>query len=253
MCLSAQPQGLFDLHCHLLPYVDDGAQTFAEATQLLAAQVAQGVGTICLTPHLRAGMFETSDEKIAQQYARLAQYAADMPTPVTLRLGREYHCDNPFLARLAQGEIQPIEGTSSLLLEFSSTRHTAAQICAGVSAVCDAGFTPIVAHVERYQAVRDNPALLEQITALGAQCQMNADGLLGNNGLRERWYCMRLLKQYSASIAIIASDAHRRTGRAPNLGDCADYLSKKLPAAQWQALFVENPKRLLDLSVQRMV
>ncbi len=246
--LQTQPQGLVDLHTHLLPYVDDGAQTLAEAQALLAAQAAQGVGTICLTPHWRAGMFETPAEKINQQYARLTAYVASMPQPIALRLGREYYCDTAFLKLLAAGQVQPIQGTNSVLIEFSPTRHTAEHLCASVCALRDAGFTPIVAHVERYKPVRDNPHLLQQLTALGAYCQMNAEGVLGKMGLREKWFCLRLLRQQSEHIALIASDSHRTVGRTPNLGDCAAYLQKKLPPAQWQALFVENPKKLLALA-----
>ncbi len=236
---------LTDIHCHLLPYVDDGAQTLQEAQQLLAAQCAQGVGTICLTPHWRAGMFETPHDKIQQQYARLCEYAASMPAPPKLRLGREYYCNTDFLHLLATGDVHPIEGTNTMLIEFSPTRHDAQRICAGVQAVQEAGFTPLIAHVERYDAVRKDPALLAELTAMGAYCQMNAEGVLGKMGWREKQFCTRLLKMHAADIAIMASDAHRLNMRTPNLGDCTTLLQKKLPAAQWQALFIENPQRLL--------
>lgn len=236
---------LTDIHCHLLPYVDDGAQNLQEAKALLQAQQAQGVGTVCLTPHWRADMFETPHEKIQQQYLRLAEYAATLQNPLALRLGREYYCDKTFLQHLAAGHVLPIEGTQCVLIEFSPHRHTSADLCAGVATVKVAGFTPIIAHVERYQAVRQDTAILQELTAMGAYCQMNTEGLLGKMGIRERWFCQKLLKEHSAEIALLASDAHRLNMRSPNLGDCAKVLRKKLPPSQWQALFVENPNRIL--------
>lgn len=236
---------LIDMHSHLLPYVDDGVQTLQEAKTLLQMQCAQGVGTVCLTPHLRSGMFETSQQKINEQYARLCECAAALPSAPALRLGREYHCDNGFFKRLAAGRILPLEGTNTLLIEFSSHHHNAHDICAAVQAVQDTGFIPLIAHVERYGAVRNDPAILSELHAMGAYCQMNAEGVLGKMGLREKWFCTKLLKSYAAEISVIASDAHRVTGRVPNLGDAAAALQKKLPPAQWQALFVENPKMLL--------
>ncbi len=239
-------QGLVEFHCHLLPYVDDGAQTISEAKAMLAAQCAQGVRTVCVTPHWRSGMFETPWQEIERHYATLVAYAATLEPPLTLRLGREYYCDKAFYALLDAGEVRPIEGTRCVLIEFSPYRHTAQDLREGVTAVKQAGFIPLVAHVERYDAVRKSPQILVQLTQLGAYCQMNTEGLLGQFGLRERWRCLRLLKTQGDSISLIASDAHRKTVKAPNLGDCADYLRKKLSPDQWQALFVKIPAQLLE-------
>ncbi len=239
-------QGLVEFHCHLLPYVDDGAQTLGEAKAMLAAQAAQGVSTICVTPHWRSGMFETPWQEIERQYAALCAYAATLAAPPVLRLGREYFCDAAFYAHLAAGEVRPIEGTRCVLIEFSPRHHTAQDLCDGVAAVGAAGFTPIVAHVERYAAVQKEPQLLARLTQQGAYCQMNTEGLLGKLGLRARLRCLRLLKTQGASIALVASDAHRKTEHPPNLGDCAAYLRKKLSPDQWQALFVRTPAQLLE-------
>ncbi len=239
-------QSLVEFHCHLLPYVDDGAQTLREAKAMLAAQAAQGVRTVCVTPHWRSGMFETPWQEIERHYATLADYAATLTPPVMLRLGREYYCDKAFYALLAAGKVRPMEGTHCVLIEFSPQHHTAQDLCDGVAAVKQAGFTPLVAHVERYAAVRKKPQILAQLAQQGAYCQMNTEGLLGKLGLWEQWRCLRLLKTQGSAIALVASDAHRAATSAPNLGECAAYLQKKLSPDQWQMLFVENPAQLLE-------
>ena len=65
--------GIADIHCHIIPYVDDGALRMEEAKELLTMQIEQGVGTICCTQHLRHHMFETPDETIKEQFARLKE------------------------------------------------------------------------------------------------------------------------------------------------------------------------------------
>ena len=68
---------LVDLHCHLMPFVDDGAYDEEECLELLRMEAAQGVRTICLTPHLRAEMFETTDEEIARHFEQVLSLARE--------------------------------------------------------------------------------------------------------------------------------------------------------------------------------
>lgn len=91
---------LVDIHCHLLPYVDDGAENFTEACYLLESQLQQGVQTICFTPHWRTGMFESTQQTVEAQFARLQQEAAKRYPQLRLCLGREYFCDSEFLDHL---------------------------------------------------------------------------------------------------------------------------------------------------------
>ena len=84
---------MVDIHCHLLPYVDDGAEDLDEAVELLEEQHKQGVTTICFTPHLRTDMFESPDEKIIRQFERLDRIQRENGFGMSLYLSREYHCD----------------------------------------------------------------------------------------------------------------------------------------------------------------
>ena len=78
-----------DIHCHILPYVDDGAEQKEESMALLESQYQQGVRVICVTPHLRKGMFETPDEVVIEQFERLLQRARAFEGKIHLYLSRE--------------------------------------------------------------------------------------------------------------------------------------------------------------------
>ena len=84
------PQGLTDIHCHILPYVDDGSDDEDETRDLIAMQSRQGVDRIIITPHLREGMFETPQRQVDMEFNRLSQpservYAYDPPGTACLR------------------------------------------------------------------------------------------------------------------------------------------------------------------------
>ena len=87
-------QGIIDIHCHILPGIDDGAQTVREAREMLKMQYRDGVRKIILTPHYRPGMFEPSVSQIYRTYYRLQEEAKE--TNIQLFLGREYHISSKF-------------------------------------------------------------------------------------------------------------------------------------------------------------
>ena len=80
-------KGIFDIHCHIIPSVDDGAADFREAEELLRMEYAQGVRSIIVTPHFRIGMFEISQERIKRQFLILKKVAGRISHNLNLYLG----------------------------------------------------------------------------------------------------------------------------------------------------------------------
>ena len=84
-------EGIFDIHCHIVPGVDDGAADIEETRKLLEMEYKQGVRNIILTPHFRFQMFETSLEKVQRQFRLAEEAAADISKDLHLYLGCEFH------------------------------------------------------------------------------------------------------------------------------------------------------------------
>lgn len=240
---------LTDVHCHLVPYVDDGAQNLAEAEQLLQMQLEQGVTTIYCTPHLRRGMFETLQEKVDEQFERLCNLAAGMQNGPRLFLSREYHCDTGLMEALQKDSVRPLGNGEYLLIEFSN-RHELSEMFRYLEAVQAVGLIPVVAHVERYGCILEDPDLAQQLIQHGARLQMNASSILGKEGWKRKFFCRKLLKR--DQVFLVASDAHHVDWRMPNLGDCAQVLKKKLPAEQLQRILYTNPSLLEQGSAQNI-
>lgn len=228
---------MIDLHCHLLPYVDDGAHDLEEAEALLTLEAEQGVKTLCVTPHLRLGMFETPDREIIRQFERLKGLAAR--NGMALYLSREYHCDELLWESLREGRLLPLGGRT-LLTEFSAA-HSAQELCQAAQTLRSCGYTPLLAHAERYPVCTE--ALLRELKRLGALIQINADAVLGFEGRFLKKRVWSLLQNGLADV--IASDAHSTDERPPRLRECAALLGKKLGREQAERLLLRNPERVL--------
>ena len=230
-----------DIHCHILPYVDDGALRTTESDELVQMEYDQGVSVICLTPHLRKNMFETPDEEIRRRYEQLLERQRVSSSPIRFYLSREYHCDPGLLKKLEKGEILPLGEGRTILAEFSF-RHPESMIRDYVKTILSYGFTPLVAHVERYPAL-DSPAKVESLIELGALIQMNASAVIGSEGRRTAAWCKKLLKE--DLVHVIASDAHDPSDRPPELIQCAEHLERKFGRDRAEKLLWTNPIHIL--------
>ncbi len=234
---------LTDLHCHLMPYVDDGAYDEEECLALLKLEAEQGVRCICLTPHLRADMFETSDEEILRHFAMVQELVREAALPLELCHSREYHFDRLFRKRLESGQLRPLGAGSSLLVEFGGW-HGREEILDAVNMVKAAGYVPLIAHVERYAPLQQDWSFACELREQGSLLQVNAGSVLGHEGLRQRLLCKKLLQK--DLITVIASDAHDISFRTPQLRQCAEHLESKFGRQTARKLLSGNPKAILE-------
>ena len=235
------PRGLTDIHCHILPYVDDGSDDEDETRDLIAMQSRQGVDRIIITPHLRERMFETSQREVDIEFERLREYVRTIRGP-RIYAGRENHCDHLFLHELHSGRAVTLAQSEYILIEFA--RHGRDRIFRYVNEVLDQGLVPVIAHVERYPAIWAEPELAGELAAKGALLQMNCESVMGLMGRRQQALSMRLLEE--DVISFMASDAHHRDYRVPDLGICADRLAGILPQDQFIRIFYRNPERIFE-------
>ncbi len=240
-----------DLHCHILPYVDDGALRTQESDELVRMQRQQGANVICCTPHLRKHMFETPDDEIRRRFAQLLERQSKpsedpedaFAAPLRFFLSREYHCDALLLEKLEKGEILPLGEGNYILAEFSY-RHSESQIHEYIRTILSYGFAPLIAHLERYPAI-EKPAQAAALIDMGALIQVNASSLCGSEGRRQAVWCKKLIK--AGLVHVVASDAHDPAERPPELFDSAAFLERKFGSETAEALLWTNPLHILNL------
>ena len=231
---------LTDIHCHILPGVDDGADTMEEARKILRLEYRDGVRTIIATPHYREGMFEPAMKQVVKVYIQVREMAREMG--MHLYLGCEYHTNSRMVKDLRRKRRPTMVGSSYVLTEFSGA-HNYEKIRNQVYDLLTEGYQPILAHIERYPCLREDIQKVRELVDLGAYIQMNAGAILGESGSPIRKFGRQVMEE--DLLHFIASDAHGVKYRRPNLGACAKYVSKKMGHSYAEKIFCENPDHIL--------
>jgi len=202
--------GFVDLHSHVCPSGDDGAQSMAEGVELCESAARHGTRILFATPHVSE--IVPPDER---REARVAERVEELRerTGVDLRLGWEL---TPIAELLDEDPRRyALEGLDVVLMEVPFTGP--ADLLVALAEHTEAtGLTPLVAHPERTQAVLERPVLAEELAERGWPLQVNATSLLGRHGAEPEELGWRFLREGVATV--VASDGHRAT-RPPHLDE----------------------------------
>jgi protein-tyrosine phosphatase len=158
-----------------------------------------------------------------------------------LYLGAEHHLSSDFLEGLAARQVVPIHTSAYLLVELSP--YLSFELLdVGIGRILQAGFFPLLAHVERYEIFRDRPQRLAAHIARGCVAQVNGNSVL-TEGRRQRT-AHDLLRR--GLVHVIASDSHGSVRRPPNLRPASEELLRRFSREQVKAWMFDNPGRLLN-------
>jgi len=230
---------LIDIHCHVLPFVDDGPDNIEEAVEILDESARQGVYSMIVTPHYRKEMFEPSQQQVAESFRVLQKEAA--AKGIRIFLGCEYFRNSEMVENIHSGRCVTLADTSYVLLEFSSI-DSFNYIRNFTYNMKVKGYQPIIAHVERYNSCW-NVDKIRELKEGGIGIQVNAATILGKHGLKNKKISLNLMK--NDLIDYIASDTHGVTDRMQNLGKCSEYVAKKMGVPYMKRIFYSNPSNIL--------
>jgi protein-tyrosine phosphatase len=236
---------MIDFHNHVIPGVDDGASTLEEALAALRELRGQGVSVVVATPHLdasslaRVGGADDPLESIRAGWERLRAAAAAEVPGLRVERGAEIMLDTPSPSFDAP-EVR-LAGTSFVLIEFPFMSIPPAA-GAALFEVKLRGWTPVVAHPERYHNFDDDCAQAVEWRERGGLLQVNAGSLLGRYGAaaeRRGWALLGL-----GLVDYISSDFHARG--TPHLRGCSEALAAAGGGEQARLLMHDNAARMLD-------
>lgn len=235
--------GLADIHTHILPGVDDGAADMAQARKLLHMAYEDGIRMLFLTPHYRKKYRKNTPADLREVFLQLEQIVRQDFPDMKLCLGSEIHYELDAPEQLAQGNVLTLQDSDYCLLEFRPGALRS-QVLMGVSEMIRYGYTPIIAHAERYDVFLQDKTLADEVLDMGALIQLNADSVLGKNGWKVKRFCKRLLKD--EQVHFIASDAHDTEQRPPLLQACWQMICKKYGDEYANRLFIAHPQAIID-------
>lgn len=232
-----------DIHTHILPGVDDGAADFEVAIALLKQAQSHGTSAVVLTPHYRGHFRGNVAGHLKPIYEEFVKKATAHCPGMELYLGCETGYEMDISEKLNDGTVLTINNTQYVLLEFRDHAFRS-RIIEGTLEVLNFGFVPILAHVERYEAFRNNPELAEELIHLGALIQINADSVMGRMGFGAKRFVHRLLRNHQ--VHFVATDAHSLNKRRPTLKDCYEKISRKYGKERACLLLYKNARTVLE-------
>jgi protein-tyrosine phosphatase len=236
-----------DVHCHILPGVDDGAKNMQQTEEMLRFAYREGVCEIITTPHFFASGNNIPRERLEQVLHQTQEMAGQQKIPIRLFSGNEIYYTSEAARLLEAGEICTLAGSRYVLVEFDPSVEYS-YLRNGVLELVSYGYLPILAHTERYGCLFEKKERLQRIREHGAYLQVNtasfSGSIVGSIPRRTRY----LLKQ--ELIDLVGTDAHNTADRSPRIGECGAYLEKKLGREKAERILCENPRAiLLDINI----
>lgn len=232
-----------DMHCHSLPGVDDGAATMEESLQMLQTAYADGIRKVIVTPHFHHRRGHVPKEVILQKLEEVQQAVKATCPELELYPGNELYYSSKLPELVAENQVCTLANSRYVLIEFSPEKEFAEMRNALIN-IQSQGVWPILAHIERYLCLVNKPALVEELAEMGIYLQVNADGVLGNYGRKEK----KLIKKMFSYdlISFVASDAHDTSQRKQQLSDAAAYVRKKFGDDVAEKCFCSNQQMIIE-------
>lgn len=235
---------MIDIHSHIIPGVDDGADSWEEAVAMCRLAWEDGIQVIAATPHALNGLYLSDGNFVAEQIAILKERIKKENIELEIFQGAEVYSspDLPFI--LAEEPALTFNSRGRyFLLEFPHSvipPHSEELIFQlGLR-----NLIPIIVHPERNLHVQGNISLLENLLRRGAFCQVTAMSFTGGFGPRARECAYQLLKR--GLVHAVASDAHNQTGRPPILSKARQLIAECVGAEKAQELFELFPQKILN-------
>ncbi len=236
-------EGYIDIHSHIIPKVDDGAESTETALRMLALAYREGVRSMIATPHVSYKKNEGRYRQLKAAFASLQEKSEQELPDLKLYFGSEIYYSQDTVHGLETGEIPTLAGTSYVLVEFTPSCEYR-YLKSSLQNLVMSGFKPIIAHVERYYNLNKEIRMLEDLVAMGAYLQSNAMSILGENGREAKKVTKSFLK--SGLLHFIATDSHNESSRPPKLEKCLTMTRKRYGEKYAAELFMNNARKLLN-------
>lgn len=231
---------MIDIHAHILPGLDDGAEDLYDTLEMASMAVESGVKAMIATPHCNIpGIFKNY---FGEAYLE-AFHAADRAImkeriPLQLYPGMEVFGTYDLPQLLRNEKIMTLNESHYLLIEFSFDEDPDF-VSDLLQRVCEIGVKPIIAHAERYEFVHDDTRIVYEWRKKGYAVQANKGSFLGRFG-RKAWETAYQLLDHNL-ISVVASDAHSPYRRTPYMLDAYEALLDDFEKKYLDILFKYNP------------
>ncbi|MBP1969201.1 protein-tyrosine phosphatase [Virgibacillus natechei] len=234
---------MIDIHCHILPGLDDGSKSLPQTLKMAEQAVEEGITHIIATPHHKNGTYINKAEDIQGVVAFVNGKLRHEQIPLTILPGQETRIYGEMVQDLKSGELLPLNATSNYIFIELPDDHVPQYITQLQFEVQIAGYQPIIVHPERNEMIRTNPDLLHQLVSNGALTQVTAASVAGKRGRKLQKFTHQLIGAQLTHF--VASDAHDPKKRTYYLKDAYRVMEKQFGAGKVYQL-QQNSKAIVD-------
>lgn len=236
---------MIDLHCHILPGLDDGAQNMEEALAMSRAAREDGIEKIVATPHLFRDNFNYEDLNIIEEKRKeLVQELKKDNINVEILAGAEVHISHNLIDEIRKHRSFLVVGRSSYMFVEFPPEHVYSGVKELFFELMSEGITPIIAHPERNSVFIHNPVLLYDLIQMGGLAQANSGSFSGMFGSEVEAAIFQFVGWNL--IHFIGSDGHNSRSKAPRLSEAVKKAASVIGEERAKALVTDNPQAVLD-------
>ena len=233
---------MIDVHCHLLPGIDDGARDLQMALKMAGIARDDGITDVVCTPHIYPGMYENDAPGIRAAVASLQTHLDAAGIDLRLAVGADAHLVPELGAGIETGRVPTLAGSRYLLLE--PPHHVAPpRFEETVFELMASGLVPVITHPERLTWVETHHEVFVRLAERGCWMQVTAGALTGRFGPRVSYWADRFVCEGRAHI--LATDAHHPTRRPPLLREARAAAEKLVGAEQATHMVLTRPAMIL--------
>ena len=234
---------MIDIHCHILPDMDDGPASLGEALAMCRAAAADGIRTIVAAPHFKPGTYEFTRPAILDGIRDLQAAVNKEDLGLTILPGAEVTVSPEMHTHLAPERFLTINGGRYFLAEFRA-HSVPSQWDIFLLSFLASGMTPIIAHPERNAWFMNHPAALSSAVQSGILVQITAASITGGFGEEAQDFSIYLLRQNL--VHAIASDSHSADLRPPLLAEAVSLAAEVVGEERARALVTSIPRAIIE-------
>ncbi len=206
--IDPPPMGETDAHCHILPGIDDGPADDLGALAIARLLCDMGVRRVVATPHVISDVYPNSSDRIRGAVEKLRRLIGESGLAIEVVAGAEYYAENELLSRVDRGDLLAFGAERYVLFESPVERQP--MVLEEIAfALVSAGYTPLLAHVERYEFLRRDPDAVARLREIGVRFQVNHPSFhlpkTSRRGEMARWLYIKGL------VDVLGTDMHRAT------------------------------------------
>lgn len=234
---------MIDIHCHILPNVDDGSESLEESIAMAKIAESEGITKIVNTSHCHFDFKYKKGNELKLELEKFNQALKEENINIEVLLGNELYYTSDLIERFNELDFFSMNNSKYILMEFSPINFPK-NIEDVIYEIKIRGYIPIIAHAERYKQVQEDVNIVLDCIKEGALIQVNSSSILGKNGEKAEDTSKKLLD--NNMVHFVATDAHSSNRRRPLIKDSYNYILKNYGKEVSEKLFIENPTAVIE-------